>query len=52
MTGRKADENGELYGNGIFKNPWVFSPESQDEFALLINEILQFLQEENSEIEP
>ncbi|MHA2239833.1 MAG: hypothetical protein ACXAB2_15940 [Candidatus Hodarchaeales archaeon] len=52
MTGRKADENGEQYGNGIFKNPWVFSPENQDEFALLINEILQFLQEENSRIEP
>lgn len=46
LTGLKEDENGELYGNGVFKKPWVITLELQAEFDSLIDEILEFLQSE------
>lgn len=40
LTGLKEDENGEIFGNGIFKNPWVVCEDLQASFNDTINEIL------------
>jgi len=40
LTGLKTNENEEMWGNGVFHNPWVICPDLQEELRLLCNEIL------------
>jgi hypothetical protein len=43
LTSEKKDENGLIFGNGIFKNPWVICTDLQSEFGSLCDEILYAL---------
>lgn len=45
LTGVKADEEGNIFGNGIFDNPWVSCSGLQHDFALLSDYILNTLKE-------
>ena len=40
LTGLKTDENENLWGNGVFTNPWVNSLELQEILRVSCNEIL------------
>ncbi len=43
LTGLKVDEEGNPFGNGIFKNPWVVDPSLQEEFGDATDSILSLL---------
>jgi hypothetical protein len=45
LTGIKADEEGHIFGNGIFNNPWINCSELQQDFASFIDDILVALKE-------
>jgi len=40
LTGLKTDEYENLWGNGVFNNPWVISSDLNEEFRLNCNQIL------------
>ena len=44
LTGLKTDENGNPWGNGVFKNPWVDNDNFQEELQLDCNELLLLIQ--------
>lgn len=48
LTGLKEDENGNQFGNGIFKNPWVTCETLQEEFEQDCNELLSAFMEDNN----
>jgi PKD repeat protein len=43
LTGLKTDEHEQLWGSGVFNNPWVIDTQFQEEFRLRINAILDWL---------
>ena len=44
LTGLKTNENEEIWGNGVFKNPWVISSELNEELRVDCNDILSSIQ--------
>ena len=43
LTGLKTDEYENLWGNGVFNNPWVISSDFNEEFRLNSNQILTYI---------
>ncbi len=43
LTGLKCDENGNIWGNGVFYNPWITDIVLQGSFCLRCDEILNGL---------
>ena len=40
LTGLKTEENENIWGNGVFNNPWVTCAELQEELRLDCNELM------------
>ncbi len=43
LTDLKTDENEQLWGNGVFKNPWVTVDQLKDECKMQCNTILSYI---------
>ena len=40
LTGLKTDETEHIWGNGVFKNPWIIDSNIQESLRLQCNEIM------------
>jgi hypothetical protein len=45
LTGLKVDENGNIFGNGVFKNPWITGADEQSALTTACDALLAALNE-------
>ncbi len=42
LTSKKVDENGYIWGNGVFNNPWITDSAAQTLFSSTIDDVLRY----------